>query len=290
MLEYDGGRVAASETSAAQAADLFGRLVQQNPGVKDFDDWLASSLMRLGEAKLARGQTAAARQFLRQAITRWEKLLPSLRTDPNLLSGQAWAHYLLGSLERAAGDPDKALASCQEALAIQKRLVEENADADNFRSELLWSEELMNTLAVETGQATPAAGVADQLRIIQAREDLVKKNRGNTERQYEVAFDYMRLAESHLRGGDLSAALAALEQGASVIEKVTQAQADNLRYRNQKARTHAARAQVLSQAGKTADARREAEGALGLGETLARQDRAYLVDLARYRAVCAATA
>jgi hypothetical protein len=87
----------------------------------------------------------------------------------------------------------------------------------------------------------------------------------------------------------LSAPLAALEQGSRVIEKVTQAQADNLRYRNQQARTHAAQARVLSQAGKTAEARRQAESALALGETLVREDRAYLVDLARYRALCAAT-
>jgi tetratricopeptide (TPR) repeat protein/tRNA A-37 threonylcarbamoyl transferase component Bud32 len=290
MWEFDAGRVAASELSTKRSVELLSRLVQQNPGVKEFETRLAARLMRVGEAKLARGQTASARNFLGQAIALSEKILPGVRSDPSVRLDLAWARYLLGSLEFGAGDSAQALASCEEARAIQKRLVEESPDEDHLRSDLLWSEELKNTLHVETGQATAAAGVAAQVRIVQAREDLVKKNRGNAERQYEVAFGYVRLAELHLRGEDFGAALAALEHGGHVIEKVTQAQPDNLRYRNQQARMHAARARVLSRLGKTADARRDAERALTLGETLAREDRAYLVDLARYRALCAATA
>jgi tetratricopeptide (TPR) repeat protein/tRNA A-37 threonylcarbamoyl transferase component Bud32 len=289
MLEYDAGRPAASEASVGQAVDYYRLLTRQNPAVKDFEVWLANGLMRLGEAKLARGQTTNARQLLRQALASWKKFGPDLRTDTGMLLNLAWAQYLLGSLERETAAPADAVSSCQEALAIQKRLVEENPQADDFRSDLLWSEELFNTLAVEAGRATTAAGVAAQVRIVQAREDLEKKNRGNAERQYEVAFGYLRLAELHLRGGDFPAASATLEQGNRTIELITQAQPDNLRYRLLKARAHAARARVLSQAGKTADARREAEQAQALGETLAREDRAYLVDLAQYRALCAAT-
>jgi tetratricopeptide (TPR) repeat protein len=290
MREFDAGRMAASEVSTKRSFELFSRLVQQNPGVKEFEVRRAAGLMRVGEVKLAQGQTASARKFLGQAIALSEKILPGVRSDPSVRLDHAWARYLLGSLEFGAGDSAQALASCEEARAIQKRLVEESPDADDYRSDLLWSEELKNTLEVETGQATATAAVAAQVRIVQAREDLVKKNRGYTERQHDVAFGYVRLAELHLRGEDFAAALAALEHGGRVIEKVTQAQPDNLRYRNQQARTHAARARVLGRLGKTADARCEAERALTLGETLAREDRGYLVDLARYRALCAATA
>jgi hypothetical protein len=289
MLEYDTGRMTLSEATYQRCFRLFDRLVQQNPGVSDYDNYWTMGLMRVGECKIALGQTRAAEQFLQQAIVRKEKICRENRTDIGMLVDLGWTYYLRGCLQRTLGDRAEALTPCRKAVGIQEPLVKANPSADDFQSDLLWSRELLNTLEVETGQTTPVAGVAVQLQIIGAREKLVQLNRGNPERHFEVAFGYTRLAELHLRADGAPAALGALDRALGVLEKIPPAHADNLRYRQLQARVQAAKAQALSRADHAA-ARRAADAALALSQKLAREDRAYLFDLARHSALCSAIA
>jgi serine/threonine protein kinase len=278
-LYYDFGRLARAEKLLSRSLVLVEQLVRENPRVTEYAEMVAYASLRLGQVHAAQGRTAAARPLLKHAVAYYEK--PAQEQADHLLD-LSRSYFAMSRFLAEAGPPALALPACEAALAVRDKLAKDRLP----RAEMLHAQEMLNWLQVQTGQSTAAVQIAAQLQLIQEREDLAAKAARNVERQLDVAFSYIRLAELHDHAGEPARALPALTQALGILDKITREHEDHYRAENLKALTYALQGRMLIQMKEPAEALQATTKAVDLTRKLVRADPAYCFALACHLAAC----
>jgi tetratricopeptide (TPR) repeat protein len=134
---------------------------------------------------------------------------------------------------------------------------------------------------LDSARATTAAEqLAAQERVVQTWKSLAAKQPDNPALQLEVAWSLVDLAELREQNGQVVEAQSSLDRALPVLEKLTQAEPANLRWRQGLARAWETLGRVQARSGHAAEARAAAGQAVATAEELARSDSAYWYDLA----------
>ena len=104
-----------------------------------------------------------------------------------------------------------------------------------------------------------------------------RSNRSNPDHRFEVAWRLVQLAELLEQDGQVAEARSSLDEALPLLEALTKAEPDNLRYRHGLARAWETLGRVQARAGRKTEARDAATRAVALSEELARIDMAYFV-------------
>jgi tetratricopeptide (TPR) repeat protein len=127
---------------------------------------------------------------------------------------------------------------------------------------------------------TTAARIATQRREVQAWQTLAEKQRDNPALQFEVESSRVQLAGMLARDGQIDEARSSLETAQPLLQKLAEAEPEDLRRRQGLARAWETLGRVQARSGQLAEARDAAEQAVRIAVDLARRDPAYGYDLA----------
>jgi tetratricopeptide (TPR) repeat protein len=166
-------------------------------------------------------------------------------------------------------------------------------DLEEYRGEILRGEVVANRSrevmeivdlvdpwrASDLATTTPAR-ITAQRRQVQAWQTLAGKQKDNPALRFEVAWSHVQLAELQERNGQVAEARSSLDGALPVLEKLAQAEPENLRWRQGLARAWETLGRVRARVGQMAQARDAAGQAATIAEELARLEPAYKYDLA----------
>jgi tetratricopeptide (TPR) repeat protein len=278
----DLGQYQEATTRLRDADQIMGILSLEDPEALEVRYWLAVAKRASGRSALARGQTAAAVDLLREAVSIYDRD-PGLQLSERDLIGLAWSHLWLGRAEVRMGDRS-------EIPQIRDRLAKA---LDDFKGKLIYGttvmEQTLDLAAIEASiepwlsaarAETAAQRIAAQQQEVRARERLASRQPENLALGFAVALSVVELAELQEQGDAPAEARASLERALPTIEKLSKTEPENLRWRQGLARAWETLGRTQARSGQMANAKEAAENAVVIVEDLAQIDSAYSYDRA----------
>jgi serine/threonine-protein kinase len=277
----DCGQFRRAAIDLHEAEGRLGHLREEDRDAVDIRYWLAVARQGLGRVALARGENAAGK-LLGDAIALYEQApAQSLSGRDRLM--RAWSNLWLSRAELHASHPE----------AVPPLQARVNGDLEAYRAELLRGEVVTNRsrevmeivglvdpwLASDLATTTPARIAAQQLQV-QAWQSLAGKQKDNPALQFEVAWSHVQLAELQEQDGRTVDARSSLAAALPMLEKLAQAEPENLRRCQGLARAWETLGRIQARSGQKTEAQASAEKALAMARVLAQTDLAYAYDLA----------
>jgi serine/threonine-protein kinase len=282
------GRPTSSLEPVEEAHGLIASVVRESPDVTLHAEQLAFVLECLGTNEAMSGRTARARETLQRCIAVKDELDRKGARNFNALQSVAWAYTMLGRLEADAGRREAAAAAFDRAVEICRQVPGENLGNEHLRAQAL--EARQGAVLARPAPADAdgkARRIEDQRAIVREREDLVRTGRNAAERRFELSFGLAALSGLLLDAGAVGEAAASLEHALAVIDEAIRSKPGRLNYRRLRAEILGHQARLALDRGDRGTAGRMARDALQITEALAREDAAYLYDLARAHALAA---
>jgi tetratricopeptide (TPR) repeat protein len=293
--EVELGRPGRGEPALRQALELTRQVVADYPLVPEYQDARVQAAGCLGEGLFARGQTAAAAECLREAVTVAEATLnrfkqgpPAMRNaDPTgapVTEGEdpsrfrpLHAHHarflsLLGCLEGDSGHPDTGLLQCQQAQAEQDQLLRDTPEDRLLRSDWLSNREALARLRFLAGQTGAEARLAGQRQILDERRELAGRPPVSPRFQGEVGASAAVLAGLLLEAGRANEALAVVDEVLPAHQRLVQATPEEYELRRQSAELFARKAEALARTGQGPAAGEAARQAIAIAAALSREE------------------
>jgi serine/threonine-protein kinase len=277
----DVGRFHNARTLLSEADARLSRLVQEDPSAVASRYWLAVARQGLGHVALARGQKTAV-ALLQESIAMYEHV-PAASQAPRDLLARAWSLLWLGRAELQRGHPEAVLplhGRLVELLDAQMADLNSGISAFMQIPSVLQVGELRDPLLACARATTAGERITAQRREVQARESLAQKQPDNPALRFEVAWSLVQFAELLINNGQVDEAASSLDRARPVLEELTKAEPENLRWLQGLARAWETHARVQTRSGHKAEAEAAAARAVAIAEDLARKDTAYLYDLA----------
>ncbi len=173
-----------------QAQAIFERLVQQHPGIEEFEEGLARSLLEQGALFQITQQMVEARQVLSRAVEIQERLFNWQPSKLAYQQGLARAYFELGRLHQVNRQPEKARAVYEEALMRFKPVAESHPEAE-YQAPLARTHINLGTVyalpALAQLPEAPANGVQAARHYAAAQDILEKLDKENAECQCLLA-------------------------------------------------------------------------------------------------------
>jgi tetratricopeptide (TPR) repeat protein len=279
------GSIRAAEGTLGQARLRCQKLVRENPGVLDYLYILQGTDIELGRAHLAQGRTVLARRILKEGHDHLLKLLnlnPKYKdVNKNLIE----YYFLLGSFEQESGDAKEALQWNEKAFAeLTTRVGHDPNNVDTLR--ILFQTRVASLLLdLRTGQPTPPEKIDQVHQLVEELRRKAAKDPDDMAAASDAVSGYLALAERDLATGAPAEALVSLDNVSVILGPRLQASPELLVLRSLDVRSEARRSEALRRLGKKREAAEAAERAVINAEPLAREDSAYLFDLACARAL-----
>jgi serine/threonine protein kinase/tetratricopeptide (TPR) repeat protein len=278
----DLGQYLEAERRLREAEERLGRLVAEDREAVEVRYWLAVAKQGLGRVALARECTTAADKLLREAIGLHEQAsgTPLARRD---LLARARSYFWLARDELQAGrkwEIPTLREQLGKALGSFKEQLDTGVAPPHQSRELAQIESLIEPLLDSARSTTAAARIAAQRREVQAWQTLADRQPDNPALRFEDAWSRVRLAELQEQNRQVAEARSSLDGALPVLEKLAQAETENLRRRQGLALAWETLGRVQARSGQMTEARQAAEQAVRIAEDLARRDSAYQYDLA----------
>ncbi len=283
------GRTKHDQGRLTQALDLLSanltrveELVRRNPTVAEYRELHNDMQMRLGESALAAGRTTTALKSLRESVAVFDK--EAANAGANKSENVAWSRYLLAEVHAQRGEVEPGIALCEQSIERHEALIRQEPKNLNFPADLLFPVELRLRLRAQEGTRVEELLSAQQA-IVGKRRHLAEQSPRNVFRRTETVASLLLLAEwTHQAGKPGVDAL--VKEGVAALEALPAETRVFPLYRQLQIRAWMLQSRMAQPLPTSAPAGK----ALTTAQELARQDPAYLFDLARVHAQSSAQA
>jgi serine/threonine-protein kinase len=275
------GRYHDAASGLREAAVRLAELAGENPDAVDVRYSLAMAKRALGEVALGRGQSEAGR-LLSDAARILERIPAKSLSERDLLA-LAWCYVRLGEAESASGHSEAAPRVKEKLVGALKTYDDQllvGTTVPYQTRERAQLEAAAAALLASTPSATAAERIAAQRNVIQARSYRSGTRLDNPMHQFEVESSRVQLADLLTTAGQLDEARSYVDQALPVLKGLTQAEPENLRWRQGLARAWETLGRVQLRSGRRAEAPESIKQAVAIAQELARLDSAYRYDLA----------
>jgi serine/threonine-protein kinase len=265
--------------------DAEDRLMRFAPGDREAADvqyWLAVAKQQLGRLALARGRITDAARSLYEALTSHKHASEGSRAERDQLALAAsylWLVRVAFQSGRLREIPAMRHELVKSVEAFQRQLLVGVPLRHQSRI-IMQVEGLSEALFLGARATTSAERITALRREVQVQESVAGEQPDNPALQFEVAWSCVRLAELSEREGQVDEARSSLETTLPVLKNLAKAEPENLRWRQGLARARETLGRVQARSGQAAEAKEAADQAVAIAEELARNDSAYLYDLA----------
>jgi tetratricopeptide (TPR) repeat protein len=274
------GTIHSAETTLMEARRLCEKLVRDNPSVPDYLNDLAQIDVWLAMVYTAQGRTVLVKPVLDEGFAYLQKLL---RLNPKHREGLTTVpdyHFAFGRLDGDLGKAQPASESIGKALQLLAEWGRRQPDDQLFLFDFFETLIASLSLDIQMGRPPMAGRITEIRRIVQELCRRAERDPQNTWAPAEAVSGYLGLAEHSLASGSPGEALESLEKASAVLEPARQRSPELLRLRSLAVRLERMRGDVLKRLGKNQEAATAVEQAVTLAKPLARDDPAYLFDLA----------
>jgi tetratricopeptide (TPR) repeat protein len=284
-VRFRAGTIRTAESTLTKHRLLGRELVRDNPRVPDYLFNLANIDVYLGRIHAAQGRTVLAKQVLDEGFTYEQELL---RLNPKHSQGLTILpeyHSALGSLEGECGRSQSARPWIEEALRLRTEQHRQSPDDPVLLIDLSWILIESLTLDVKAGRSTTAERITEIHQLVQALRRRIEEDSKNIWAVSEAVSGYLALAERSRASGSSGETLTMLDEASAVLGSAQRTSPDLPIIRSLAVRLETMRGAVFWHLGKRQEATAAAERAVAIAEPLAREDPAYLYDLACARAL-----
>jgi serine/threonine-protein kinase len=263
-LFNDRGQRIEAEEAYRQAVIIEEKLAREHPRIPGYRHVQAKAQYNLAKLYLAADQTTQAEdwssraQALLEDLTREHSRVPEYRRD------LAEVYHHLANYHYGAGRKTQAEDFCRKALDIEEKLVQDFPLIFAYRQDLAISYQMLALIHQVSGRSTEAEKSFRQALAIQ--EQLVQEQPAIREYAHDLAFCQSNLGTLLRDGGNLGAALELFDQAIRCVESQIKRERPSVSALQTLGRALAERAGVLNQMKRYADALKDWDRALELGE------------------------
>jgi tetratricopeptide (TPR) repeat protein len=274
------GALRAAEEDFAELHRWSQKLVEDNPSLPDYRYTLANGALYLGTVHAGQGRMALAKEVLDEGLVQLQELVRQTAAykDANITFTELYA--ALGAQAKECGRTRAALSFLEEALRLQSKLLRENPNDALISGDLFKTRLSSMLLDIHTGRKTAAERIGEIVQFVEGRRRLAEKDPQNIGACSDAVSGCLAQAERSVADGLGADALATLKKASDVLDPARQRSPRLLLFRALAVRLETLRGEVLRRLNKNEEAAAAAKQAVTFAEPLARDDPAYIYDLA----------
>jgi serine/threonine-protein kinase len=229
---------------------------------------LVRSLLEVGSMRREIGEAQAALAVYEEARDRAEELRATVGATESgtVMDKLVLAYLLIGQLQDDSGKYSEAVASWEEARAIQQARLEADPDQYMVKSDLATLHGNIGLALAAMGRPTEALTSWEKARAIyQATVDATGENSGFRDR---LAWAHQHIGDLLAGGGRLSEALASSERARAIQQELVEAYPNVTEFQRDLARTHQSLGSILERLDRPAEALASCQKALAIMQAL----------------------
>jgi serine/threonine-protein kinase len=274
------GALHAAEEDLTELHRWAEKVVEDNPSLPDYRYNLANGALYLGTVHAAQGRMALAKTVLDEGFAQLQELLRRTATykDANITLTEFYA--ALGSQEEECGRTGAALPLIEDALRLQAKLLRENPHSVLLTRDLFTTQLTSMRLDIHVGRMTAPERIDEIIQFAEGQRRQAEDDTQDIVARSEAVSGLTALAQRALASGARAEALVWVDKANTVLPSGLIAVPDLLIFRCHAVRLETIRGEIFRQMGKHVEAAAAARRAVGVARGLARDDSAYLFDLA----------